>query len=72
MYAGVDRAVVDMDFREAIALGLEKVRASKLNLFSCMDANDLDWEFYPHKFKSKIHNPSNTQLAVSNNSAIRE
>lgn len=35
--------------------GLERVKASKRNFFSCMDSYEQEWEFYPLKFKSKIN-----------------
>jgi hypothetical protein len=38
----------------ARSAGLEKVRVKKLNFFSCMDANDLGWEFMPYNFQTKL------------------
>lgn len=49
--------------------GIEKVAASKLNFFSCMDEKDKGWEFYPYKFKSRIR--PNYSLAESQKTLLR-
>lgn len=43
---------------ELRAAGIEKVRATNLNFFSCMDAKDMGWEFYPYSFETKLKSTS--------------